>query len=109
MLNPPRTEVGFAAAVTLDGVHRIAKRWRPLLAAERFSLAMHGVFCHAAPLVEFRHPRTAQPNRCELADFLIVIDVVATGGTTRRAALIQAKMANVAGGVKLTGNRASLG
>ena len=42
-------------------------------------------------------------RRCELADLLIVVDVITAGQLVRRATLIQAKMARAAGRVMLSG------
>lgn len=99
----PRTEVGFVAAITLGGVPGIAAAWSPLLASCGYSLKIHGVFCHASPVVEFSGPPGTKPG-CELADLLIVTDYIDRGGhTKRRASLIQAKMASMAKRVSLNG------
>jgi len=99
----PRTEVGFVAAVTLGGVPDIAAAWSSLLRPYGFSLTMHGVFCHAAPVVDFRGTKGSRLG-CELADLLVVVDHTdRSGQTTRRASLIQAKMASKAKRVTLTG------
>lgn len=102
MLLPPRTEVGFVAAVTPGAIRDIASAWTPLLVGSGFSLDLSGVFCHGAPMVTFKGTK-AQSRRCELADLLIVVDVVTGNTPIRRASLIQAKMANAAERVKLSG------
>jgi hypothetical protein len=102
MLPPPRAEVGFVAAVTLRAIKDIAAAWKPLLAASRFSLKLSGVFCHAAPMVRFTGAG-GQLKCCELADLLIVVDHTTGGVLSRRAALIQAKMAKNTGRVSLSG------
>lgn len=103
MHKPPSTEVGLVAAVTLDGVKRIASAWTPLFAGTGYSLTMQGVFCHAAPVVEFTGSSGLKTG-CELADLLIVTDLDdGSGQMYRRASLVQAKMANCATQVKLTG------
>lgn len=101
MLLPPRTEVGFVAAVTLGAIRDIASAWTTLLVNSGFSLDLSGVFCHGGPMVTFKGAN-AQSHRCELADLLIVVDVVTGNTSIRRASLIQAKMANAAERVKLS-------
>jgi len=51
MITPPRTEVGFVAAVTLGAIGDIATAWKPLCAGVGFRLELHSVFCHAVPIV----------------------------------------------------------
>lgn len=87
MRSPPRTEVGFVAAVTLGGIKAIADAWESTLKSAGLSLNIHGVFCHGAPQV------IAGKIHCELADLLIVVDRRSGKGVARRAALVQAKMA----------------
>ena len=99
---PPRSEVGFVAAVTLGGIEAIAKAWEPILAVAGLSLDLTGVFCHAAPIVNFTGSK-GRAKSCELADLLVVVDVTSAGVLERRAALIQAKMARAAGRVSLSG------
>ena len=102
MRSPPRAEVGFVAAVTLGAITDIAIAWKPLCAGSGFSLELSGVFCHAAPKVKFTGAN-GQPGHCELADLLIIVDVITAGSLVRRAALVQAKMARAAGRVSLSG------
>jgi hypothetical protein len=101
MISPPRSEVGFVAAVTLGGINDIAKAWRPLCAGHGLTLQLAGVFCHAAPVVTFKD-HSGRTGHCELADLLVVVDVTNAGGLIRRAALIQAKMARAAERVSLS-------
>jgi hypothetical protein len=96
----PRTEVGFVAAVTLGAVDGIANSWKSLLAIAGYSLRISGVFCHSAPMVRFGQPAS---TTCELADLLIVVDSLRSGGAVRTASLIQAKMASKAQRVELKG------
>jgi hypothetical protein len=103
MVLPPRTEVGFVAAVTLGGVTDIARAWKPLCKSHGVGLDLTGVFCHGAPVVSF-NDRKGRSAGCELADLLIVVDVTNAGVLTRRAALIQAKMARAAKRVSLSGS-----
>lgn len=98
MIKRPSDEVGFVAAVALDGVHAIAGAWAPSLLRLGLSFHIRSVFCHAAPEVAFNNG-----TRCELADLLFVFDDRRSNRLLRRASLIQAKMANAAGTVKLTG------
>ena len=102
MHTPPRTEVGFVAAVTLGGIKAIAKTWKPILAGAGLTLDLTGVFCHAAPMVNFTGSKR-QAKSCELADLLVVVDVTRAGLLEGRAALVQAKMARAAGRVSLSG------
>jgi hypothetical protein len=103
MLVRPNAEVGFVAAFILEGVNRIASTWAPELGLMGYSLKMQGVFCHAAPVVDFLGP-SGEKLGCELADLLVVTDFTdASGRMTRRASLIQAKMAGRATQVLLTG------
>lgn len=102
MITPPRAEVGFVAAVTLGAIGDIATAWKPLCAGLGFRLELHGVFCHAVPIVRFRDGN-GHVKRCELADLLVVIDITTGSTFLRRAALIQAKMARAAARVSVTG------
>jgi hypothetical protein len=102
MISQPRTEVGFVVAVTLRSIWDIAAAWTPLCSRLGLRLDLAGVFCHAAPLVQFTDARR-ELRHCELADLLLVVDIGDTGSFTRRAALVQAKMARAAGRVSLSG------
>ena len=95
MQNPPSAEVGFVAAVVMGGIQGIANAWVPCLKSYGYSLRLHGVFCHGAPLVKFRSASSGHRDRCELADLLVVADQVDQSGQPirRMASLIQAKMA----------------
>lgn len=107
MLAAPRFEVGFVAAVTLGGVPGIASEWSRLLRPFGLKLEMHGVFCHAAPVVEFQTARSSKIG-CELADLLVVIDYLGLNGQIRRrASLIQAKMASKATFAPAASNRSA--
>jgi hypothetical protein len=97
----PKKEVAYVAAVTLGGVYEIAEAWRPICAGRGMSLRLAGVFCHAAPIVRFKG--RSGKTVCELGDLLVVTDIRKGGALTRRAALIQAKMARAKQRVSLTG------
>ena len=98
----PTGEAGFVAAFVLGAVPAIAAVWKPLLKPHGLSVRMSGVFCHQTPIVSFTD-RANVPRRCELADLLVVVDDLTSGtATTRRAVLIQAKMAQASGGQRLT-------
>jgi hypothetical protein len=101
MISPPRSEVGFVAAVTLGGIQEIAKAWKPLCRGLGLAIDLSGVFCHAAPMVKFMDSKR-WPRRCELADLLVVVDVGNSKSFVRRAALVQAKMARAAARVSLS-------
>lgn len=102
MTKPPRSEVGFVAAVTLGAIKNIANAWGPICQKNGYSLGLRGIFCHASPMVKYK-PTMGRPITCELADLLIVVDVIKSGQMVRKAALIQAKMACAAQRVKLSG------
>jgi hypothetical protein len=97
----PKKEVAYVAAVTLGGIYDIAAAWTPICSGRGVSLRLAGVFCHAAPIVRFRGK--SGKTDCELADLLVVTDIRKRGVLTRRAALIQTKMARAKQRVSLTG------
>jgi hypothetical protein len=97
----PKKEVTYVAAVTLGGIYGIAEAWRQICSGHGISLRLAGVFCHAAPMVRFKGAQGK--TDCELADLLVVTDIRKGGALTRRAALIQAKMARAKQRVSLTG------
>ncbi|MBY3486115.1 hypothetical protein [Rhizobium laguerreae] len=100
MKSPPRTEPGLVAAVHLGAIPDIAAAWSPLFGSAGLNLKLTGVFCHQSPMVIY-HDAKGKRQRCELADFLVVIDSRTSLWTGRRAALIQAKMAARAGTVDI--------
>ncbi len=102
MISPPRTEVGFVAAVTLGAIRDIAGAWKPICSGRGLGIDLLGVFCHAAPLVQFTDAKR-KLRHCELADLLLVVDINSKGSFVRRAVLVQAKMARAAARVLLSG------
>jgi hypothetical protein len=93
---PPKGEVGAVAAILLCGVTAIAGQWSPLFKQHGYSAAFAGVFCHAAPQVEFTDSQ-GNTRPCELGDILFVIDEFdpfGAGLIDRRACLVQAKLAS---------------
>ncbi len=101
----PTGEVGFIAAVVLGAVPRIAKEWKKILIPNRYSVRLTGVFCHQTPRASFTD-RNGNGVACELADLLVVVDDLTSGmPSTRRAVLVQAKMAKHGGGKKLSSPR----
>jgi hypothetical protein len=68
--------------------------WEPsgisLCARHGFSLGIHGVFCHASPIVSLTGAKR-RVRRCELADLLMAIDVATSGRVIWRTTLVQAK------------------
>jgi hypothetical protein len=58
--------------------------------APQHSVTFHAVFCHGSPYVDFVYGGTSRT--CELADLLVVMDYLDPAGSTRQAALVQAKM-----------------
>jgi hypothetical protein len=102
MVAPPRTEVGFVAAIILRALSDIAVGWTPLCRHEGLALELEGVFCHASPIVTYIGSKGRRQG-CELADLLIAVDYVRKGAWIRKATLIQAKMARAAGRVSMAG------
>lgn len=102
MSSAPSTEVGFVAALILGAMPVVADSWRNPLSSAGLQLSLHSVFCHASPQVKYRDACNVEQG-CELADLLIVIDMVTKGVAIRRASLIQSKMACNAGEVHFSG------
>lgn len=100
--SPPTGEVGFVAAVVIGGVPALANAWTSILNPAGYSVQITGVFCHQSPMVDFTDA-AGTPQRCELADLLVVVDDQ-TGATpgSRWAVLVQAKMAAAGGGQTLS-------
>lgn len=98
----PTGEVGFVAAVVIGGVPALAAAWNPILRPAGYSVQLTGVFCHQSPMVDFVDV-IGRPQRCELADLMVVVDDQ-TGPSvgSRWAVLVQAKMAAARGGKALT-------
>ena len=101
MVVRPKKEIAYVAAVTLGGIHGIADAWGRIPSRRGLAMRLAGVYCHAAPIVRF--VANGETRDCELADLLVVTDVRKSGVLTRRAALIQAKMARAKDRVSLTG------
>lgn len=102
---PPRGEVGFVAAVVLEGVPAITRAWSPILRPYGYRVKVSGVFCHQSPEATFTDLSGVRAP-CELADLLLVVDDLTAGATGRRwAALVQAKMAQTGGGKAITGTK----
>ncbi len=102
MLGGSHSELAYVGAVTLDGLHGISDAWKPICRALGMTMRLLGVYCHAAPQVSF--DGKSKGTRCELADLLVVTDIKKRGVLSRRAALIQAKMARAKDRVSLTGD-----
>ena len=101
----PTGEVGFVAAMVIGGVHALANAWTPILNPAGYSVKIAGVLCHQTPMVDFVDAAGA-PQRCELADLLVVVDdLTGSPPAPRHALLVQAKMAAVGGGQMLTGTQ----
>jgi hypothetical protein len=100
MIKTPKAEVGYVAAIALDGVFRIGAAWQQLLAHERYKLNLTSVFCHATPQITYSKAHGV--SRCELADLLVVVDLPRVT-PLRIASLIQVKMANRAQRVAFAG------
>ena len=92
-MGPPTTEPAFVAAFVLGAVPDIAARWRPHLSLLGVQIRVTGVFVHGAPKVSFKDA-FGNPQSCELADLLLVLDDKTNGQLVdRQAVLVQAKMA----------------
>jgi len=98
--NLPRTEPGLVAAVHQYAIGPVGHAWSGLLSPLGLRLKISGVFCHQSPIVTF-HDASNFRRRCELADLMVVVDTKAGRLNTRKAVLIQAKMASCAGTVSL--------
>lgn len=96
----PRNEVTAVQAVTMGGAAPLAAAWAHILRPLGLLVTTDAVFCHSSPQVSFKHARGAKPP-VELADLLVVVDVHAVGYISRRASLIQAKVAGRRGGISL--------
>jgi hypothetical protein len=101
MLVRPKKEIAYVAAMTIGGIHEIANAWGPICSGQGITMRLAGVFCHAAPVVTFNGK--SGKTDCELADLLVVTDLKRRSQLTRRAALIQAKMARAKQRLSLTG------
>jgi hypothetical protein len=87
------------ASIVLVGVRGIQRSWQRILGPLGYKVRMTGVFYHNSPQVRFTDAKK-QPQRCELADLLIVIDHQQAGAAVdRRASLVQAKIAAANGDV----------
>ncbi|QTK81963.1 Hypothetical protein AT6N2_L1149 [Agrobacterium tumefaciens] len=86
---PPAGEVATLADLVLNGTPTIAANWQSILAPQH-SVTFHAVFCHGSPYVDFTHGGASRA--CELADLLLVMDYFDSTGSTRQAALVQAKL-----------------
>lgn len=100
MKSQPRTEPGLVAAVHLGAIPDIASAWSAPLSKVGLQVKLTGVFCHQTPVVAYQDAK-GKLQRCELADFLIVVDSKTQFWSGRRAALIQAKMASKARTVEI--------
>lgn len=99
---PPAGEVKAAHAVTLAGASQCGVAWSPLLDHLRYSVSSTAVFTHAAPIVGFFDTMSNSQINRELADLLVVVDQVQGANVVdRRAQLIQAKLAEDDGSIKL--------
>lgn len=99
-VSAPRTEPGLVAAVAIHAVPKMARDWRVLAAPHGLRIELSCVFTHKSPEVRFNSPIKTN-GTCELADLLLVVDDCRR--KTRRAVLIQAKMASQRGNVSISG------
>ncbi len=92
-------EVDHVFAMAKFGTPALVQHWSSVLVPQGIALRVTGVFCHQTPKARYSHPDpTFGASSPELADLLVVHQHKAPDGprrqmrTTRRAALIQAKM-----------------
>jgi hypothetical protein len=95
-------EVRAVEAVVRLGMRMVARKWRRAGLFSPPNLALQTIFTHAAPKVSFVRP-DGTDGFCELADLLIVIDDPHSKllFERRRAVLIQAKLYDPPGQIKL--------
>lgn len=101
----PAGEIAAVAALLQYGIPDIANQWSLLLSPHGYSAFFTGVFCHAAPRVQFIDSN-GRSGQCELADLLIVVDDLTGSSSTpadRRACLIQAKLEAAGGAISTSG------
>jgi hypothetical protein len=103
----PSREEDFVAAFVLGAMPLIATAWSALLQPLGLSLTVRAIYCHGRPQVAFSRTglvaNVPPSGSCELADLLLCIDDTSGNLTTRRAALVQAKMLK-GGTVSLSGS-----
>jgi hypothetical protein len=89
-------EVDHIYAMTTEGIKQLGALWSPVLKPHGIALRVTGVFCHQTPKAKYKHP-TDGPKEPELGDLLVVHEhtdaSLGAPRVTRRAVLIQAKMA----------------
>ncbi|MEL7114036.1 MAG: hypothetical protein AAGP08_00345 [Pseudomonadota bacterium] len=89
----PQGEVAACKSICFDGFEDLISAWEPTLKHHRVNVQLHSVFLHQSPYVSWPNPMGLKPNRCELADLMIVCDFHNQGSAPeRRAVLIQAKI-----------------
>lgn len=91
-------EVAHIYELTTTGVRLLGDLWEPILSSRGISLKVTGVFAHQTPKASYDHPQSGAKSP-ELADLVIVHDHTAPDlagvpVVTRRAVLVQTKMAN---------------
>jgi hypothetical protein len=86
---PP--EEDYVAALILQALPQIGKRWRPLFHQWGMHVSLIGVFCHQTPRAKFK--RNGKVEEPELADLLIVRRHTYLDKSVKQVAvLVQAKM-----------------
>lgn len=95
-------EVKAAHATVIVGASQVAAAWSPILAPFDFEVRSTAVLIHKSPMVNFIDAVTGKQEQRELADTLVVIDMLDGGKVAdRRAALTQAKLATRTGHISL--------
>jgi hypothetical protein len=98
----PSNEPTAVAAITWVAMPDVVARWRPVLRPLRFQIALHSVFCHQSPQVNFVD-QSGKTQQCELADLLVVVDETASGAIRdRRAVFVQAKKFSATGMISIS-------
>ncbi len=94
MKRPPAVEIDFIASLVENGAPLLEIEWQKILAPDRVSVRVAGIFCHQSPMVDIngKPPRAVPTQRCELADLMILHShSMPDGKVFWRGVLIQAK------------------
>ncbi|CAJ5451273.1 Uncharacterised protein [Burkholderia pseudomallei] len=85
-------EVAEVARLVLQLPDKLVHEWRPYLVSGELDVL--GVFTHKSPKARWTDPRDGESRTPELCDLLLVLDCEESSGRTRRALVIQAKVAD---------------
>ncbi|WP_322071934.1 hypothetical protein [Paraburkholderia bannensis] len=85
-------EVAEVARLVVSLPENLVNEWAPHLSAGRLEIT--GVFTHQTPKALWTDPRTGDDQSPELADLLVIVESNDAWGSTQRALLVQAKVAD---------------